>query len=60
MFKFKIRDVDCDFRLIRRSLFYNLELKYNSGTICVEMISKFTARGARFVEVPGTYNLTYI
>src|SRR5450830_545380 len=55
MFKFKIRDVDCDFRLIRRSLFDNLELKYNSGTICVEMISKFTARKARFVEVPVTH-----
>jgi len=55
MFKFKIRDVDCDFRLIRRSLFDGLELKYSSGVICVEMISKFTARGARFVEVPVTH-----
>ncbi|MCL6087861.1 MAG: glycosyltransferase family 2 protein [Actinobacteria bacterium] len=55
MFKFKIRDVDCDFRLIRRNLFDNLELKYNSGVICVEMISKFTARGARFLEVPVTH-----
>ncbi|MCE5328976.1 glycosyltransferase family 2 protein [bacterium] len=52
MFKFKIRDVDCDFRLMRRNLFDNLELKYNSGVICVEIISKLTARGARFVEVP--------
>jgi glycosyltransferase involved in cell wall biosynthesis len=55
MFRFKIRDVDCDFRLIRRSLFDNLELKYTSGTICVEMISKFTARNARFIEVPVTH-----
>jgi len=52
MFKFKLRDVDCDFRLMRRSLFDNLELWYSSGVICVEMISKMTARGARFVEVP--------
>jgi len=55
MFNFKIRDVDCDFRLIRKSLFNDLDLKYNSGTICVEMISKLTARGARFVEVPVTH-----
>jgi len=55
LFKFKIRDVDCDFRLIRKSLFDNLELKYNSGIICVEMISKFTAKDARFVEVPVTH-----
>ncbi len=52
MFRFKIRDVDCDFRLMRRNLFDNLELKYNSGIICVEMISRLTARKARFVEVP--------
>jgi glycosyltransferase involved in cell wall biosynthesis len=52
MFGFKIRDVDCDFRLIRRSIFDNLELDYDSGVICVEMISKIAKRGYRFVEVP--------
>jgi len=51
LFKFKIRDVDCDFRLMRKSLFDNLELKYNSGVICVEMITRLTMRGARFAEV---------
>ncbi|MCL4385581.1 MAG: glycosyltransferase family 2 protein [Actinobacteria bacterium] len=55
LFKFKIRDVDCDFRLIRKSLFDNINLRYDSGIICVEMISKFAARGARFVEVPVTH-----
>jgi glycosyltransferase involved in cell wall biosynthesis len=55
MFGFKIRDVDCDFRLIRRNLFDNLELRYNSGIICVEMISKFALMGARFAEVPVTH-----
>ncbi|HHT79140.1 MAG TPA: glycosyltransferase family 2 protein [Actinobacteria bacterium] len=52
LFSFKIKDVDCDFRLMRRSLFENLELRYNSGVVCVEMISKLTMRGARFAEVP--------
>ncbi|MDD3521126.1 MAG: glycosyltransferase family 2 protein [Actinomycetota bacterium] len=52
LFSFKIKDVDCDFRLMRRSLFENLELRYNSGIVCVEMISKLTMRGARFAEVP--------
>ena len=42
LFKFKIRDVDCDFRLMRKSLFDNLELKYSSGVICVEMITRLT------------------
>ncbi len=52
LFSFKIKDVDCDFRLMRRSLFENLVLRYNSGIVCVEMISKLTMRGARFAEVP--------
>lgn len=52
MFGFKIRDVDCDFRLMRRRLFDDLKLEFSSGVICVEMISRLTMRGARFAEVP--------
>jgi glycosyltransferase involved in cell wall biosynthesis len=52
MFGFTIRDVDCDFRLIRRSIFDDLKLEYDSGVICVEMISKMTKKGYRFTEVP--------
>jgi glycosyltransferase involved in cell wall biosynthesis len=52
MFGFTIRDVDCDFRLMRRSIFDDLKLEYDSGVICVEMISKLTKRGCRFAEVP--------
>ena len=51
-FRIHIRDVDCDFRLMRRSCFENLELKSNSGTICVEMIKKLQDAGSRFAEVP--------
>ncbi len=52
MFGFRIRDVDCDFRLIRRKVFDDLKLEYNSGVICVEMIARMTRRGYRFIEVP--------
>jgi glycosyltransferase involved in cell wall biosynthesis len=52
LFGFKIRDVDCDFRLMRRSIFDGLKLNYNSGVICVEMIARMTRRGVRFAEVP--------
>ncbi|MCL5072871.1 MAG: glycosyltransferase family 2 protein [Actinobacteria bacterium] len=52
MFGFKIRDVDCDFRLMRKSIFDDLKLEYDSGVICVEMISKITKKRYRFVEVP--------
>jgi glycosyltransferase involved in cell wall biosynthesis len=51
-FGFTIRDVDCDFRLMRRSLFDRIELESDSGTICVEMIKKLHNIGAVFGEVP--------
>lgn len=51
-FGLRIRDVDCDFRLMRRSLFERIELHSDSGTICVEMIKKLQDVGSRFSEVP--------
>lgn len=51
MFGFPIRDVDCDFRLMRKSIFDQVELKSNSGVICVEMITKIHRAGFRFAEV---------
>ena len=52
LFRLRIRDVDCDFRLMRRSLLDRVRLTHHSGVICVEMIRKFQDAGARFVEVP--------
>ncbi len=52
MFGFKIRDVDCDFRLIRRSVFDKIRLEYNTGVICVEMVKKMQDAGFQFAEVP--------
>ena len=46
------RDVDCDFRLIRRSVFDRIKLRHDSGVICVEMMSKIHRAGLRHVEVP--------
>jgi glycosyltransferase involved in cell wall biosynthesis len=51
-FGFKLRDVDCDFRLIRRSIFDEVELESDSGTICLEMVKKFQDAGYVFAEVP--------
>ena len=51
MFGLSIRDTDCDFRLMRRSALDPLELRTTSGAICVELIYKLQAEGARFVEV---------
>ena len=54
-FGFKLRDVDCDFRLIRRSIFDNVELESDSGTICLEMVKKFQDAGYKFAEVPVSH-----
>lgn len=52
LFGFKLRDVDCDFRLIRRSVFDRVTLTRNTGVICVEMIKKMQDAGVRFAQVP--------
>jgi len=51
-FGIKIRDVDCDFRLVRRAGYNRVRLCSTSGTICVEMIKSFQDAGLRFAEAP--------
>jgi hypothetical protein len=46
-----IRDVDCDFRLIRRRILDGIELHSNSGSICVELVKHAERAGAGFREV---------
>ena len=46
-----IHDVDCDFRLIRRRILADLELRSNSGSICVELVKHAQRAGAGFREV---------
>ncbi len=52
LFGLKLRDVDCDFRLMRRSMFERVDLRQTSGVICLEMIKKIQDAGFRIVEVP--------
>jgi glycosyltransferase involved in cell wall biosynthesis len=46
-------DVDCDFRLVRRSIIERIRppLKSNSGSICAELVKKSERAGAGFREV---------
>ena len=46
-----INDVDCDFRLIRRSILDKIGLRSNSGSICVELVKQAQRAGAQFREV---------
>lgn len=53
LFRIPVRDVDCDFRLIRRSFFgEHIHLTEDSGLICVEMMAKFGLTRGRIAEVP--------
>ncbi len=52
LFGIRLRDIDCDFRLIRRSALADSELISTSGTICVELVRRLEMSGAEVVEVP--------
>ena len=52
LFRYGIRDVDCDFRLIRRSALSSVDLQHSSGVICLELVKKLELAGYRFVDFP--------
>jgi glycosyltransferase involved in cell wall biosynthesis len=51
LFRIRIRDIDCDYRLIRRALLDKIRLTSTSGTICVELVRKLELSGCQVVEV---------
>lgn len=52
LFNIKLKDVDCDYRLVKRTVFDKIELKSPSGIICVELIRKLESSRFKFREVP--------
>jgi glycosyltransferase involved in cell wall biosynthesis len=50
LFRIRIRDIDCDYRLIRRSLLRRIHLTSTSGTICVELVRKLEMTGCEVLE----------
>ena len=52
LFGLQVRDVDCDFRLLRRSIFDRVSLETSSGVICLEMMKKIQDAGFTVAEVP--------
>jgi glycosyltransferase involved in cell wall biosynthesis len=52
LFSLPIRDVDCDFRLLRRTALKHADLVSTSGVICVELVHKLHKAGCVFREVP--------
>jgi glycosyltransferase involved in cell wall biosynthesis len=51
-FSLRLRDVDCDFRLLRREVLDKVRLTRSSGVICVELMKKVQDHGYRIAEVP--------
>ena len=51
LFGIRLRDIDCDFRLIRRELLQQLNLESDTGTICVELVRKIELTRWKVVEV---------
>ena len=51
-FGLHLRDVDCDFRLMRRAIFDRVHLESDSGVICVEMMKKIQDAGFVIAEAP--------
>jgi glycosyltransferase involved in cell wall biosynthesis len=52
LFRLPIRDVDCDFRLIKKSAIRSIDLTSSGGSISVELIYKLRRRGCVFAETP--------
>jgi glycosyltransferase involved in cell wall biosynthesis len=50
LFRIRLRDIDCDFRLIRRSLLEDIRLTSTSGAICVELVRKLELTPCGVVE----------
>jgi len=51
LFRIRIRDIDCDYRLIRRTLLDEIHLTSTSGTICVELVRKLELSGCEVKEI---------
>jgi glycosyltransferase involved in cell wall biosynthesis len=55
VFGFRLRDVDCDFRLFRRAILETVPLTSVTGTIGLEIVKRFQDAGFRFEEVPVSH-----
>jgi hypothetical protein len=52
LFGYRLRDLSCDFRLIRRRALAAVELHCSSGAICIELVRKLELVGCRAVDCP--------
>ena len=55
IFNLRVRDVNCGFKLIRRSVFDKVKLNHNSGIIWIELMKKASMHNFRIREVKLHY-----
>ncbi len=53
LFRLQVRDVDCDFRLLRREVFDRVTLERDTGVICLEMMLQNPGRRPANRRGPG-------
>lgn len=51
LFNLRYKDATCDFRLFKKSILNRLELRANSGAICVELLKKVQSNGFKIKTV---------
>jgi glycosyltransferase involved in cell wall biosynthesis len=51
LFRIRLSDIDCDYRLVRRDLLKDADLTSTSGTVCVELVRKLELTACGVVEV---------
>ena len=52
VFRIRVRDVNCDFRLMKRNIFKTIKLNSKSGAIGLELIKKIELAGFKVIEYP--------
>jgi len=56
LFGIRIRDIDCDFRLIRKRAMEGITLTSQTGVICTEMVYAWQRKGCDISEVPVSHH----
>jgi glycosyltransferase involved in cell wall biosynthesis len=55
LFGYLIKDIDCGFKVFRRSILDHIHIESNGAMIDTEMLAEMRARGYRIAEVPVTH-----
>ncbi len=52
LFKMKLKDIDCAFKLYRRNIFDNMQMKSTGALIDTEILARAVKKGCRIVQRP--------